>query len=381
MRAVGRREHPCNAMRRRHGVPLLRRGRARRGARVLPPGRGRAARPSARGSRTRAPRSWRWRPRLTTGRPWSTACSSMRYGNAGYGIGGLRRSSACAGSARSRSARWCATHFTRGNAGMWMTGEPPEDFVLELPDGPSRPAPVPVTRLAGLPGYVAEGWGGAALSGVAPRSTALHARDRGGRANASMTRLREEHGLAYAPFVRLPDGRRGSTRTSCSGPTGATTSTALAARGAVALRDASSPRTAPREDELDRQRRATARDRRAPDTIAERPLLRTSRRAARRPRAASRLTSATPGSTPSTVLRPRQRCRPCSQRALLLGPVRLTPAGRGALPRSRAPAGEPIDGELFVLPRARSVAAAARRGAACGSASAASGCEPTATHP
>ena len=55
-----------------------------------------------------------------------------------------------------------------------MTGEPPEDLGLELPDGPRHPLPGAASRSScELPGYVAEGTGGVALTGLGERSTAL----------------------------------------------------------------------------------------------------------------------------------------------------------------------------------------------------------------
>lgn len=97
-------------------------------------------------------------------------------------------------------AAWARERFTRGNAVLWMSGEPPDGLELSLPDGDRLPPP----RVEPIPGadghhFQASGTGGLAFAGLAERSTAL---------NAAMAiayerlyrRLRRELGLVYDPW-------------------------------------------------------------------------------------------------------------------------------------------------------------------------------------
>ncbi|MDA0182687.1 hypothetical protein OJ997_20415 [Solirubrobacter phytolaccae] len=99
-----------------------------------------------------------------------------RYGLDGYGLGddeeyGLR----WIGEEEVRA--WWAAHFTRGNAGLWMLGEPPSDLGFALPDGPRVPPPVPNPLPAALPAFMADGTGGVVLTGIVPRTAATVALD------------------------------------------------------------------------------------------------------------------------------------------------------------------------------------------------------------
>ncbi len=99
-------------------------------------------------------------------------------------------------------AAWARARFNRGNAVLWMSGEPPDSLSLDLPDGERNP-PAPVDLLeAAQKGrrFVAGGSGGLAIGGIAPRSTPL---------NAAMAiayerlyqQLRVNLGLVYQPWV------------------------------------------------------------------------------------------------------------------------------------------------------------------------------------
>ena len=142
-----------------------------------------------------------------------------RFGAAGFGLTnygelGLRWLDA------EDLRRWSAERFTRGNAVLWMTGEPPDDLGLELPDGPRHPLPLPEPLELELPGYVAEGSGGVALTGLGERSTAL----RVAMAVAGerlYDAVRGERGLAYAPAGGYMELDRASA-TRSSAPTAAT---------------------------------------------------------------------------------------------------------------------------------------------------------------
>jgi hypothetical protein len=123
----------------------------------------------------------------------------MRFGATSYGLAaydelGLRWLGP------DEVAGWARTRFTRGNAALWMTGEPPAGFELPLHDGDRLPPPA----IDPLPfegrGFLAAGTGGIAVGGVTGRSTGLH---------AAMTiagerlyqRLRIDLGLVYQPYV------------------------------------------------------------------------------------------------------------------------------------------------------------------------------------
>ena len=123
----------------------------------------------------------------------------LRFGADGYGLInyrelGLRWLGA------DEVAGWARERFTRGNAVLWVSGEPPDGLELALPDGDRLPPP----RVEPIPGregrrFEASGTGGLAFSGLAERSTAL---------NAAMatayerlySRLRRELGLVYEPW-------------------------------------------------------------------------------------------------------------------------------------------------------------------------------------
>jgi predicted Zn-dependent peptidase len=160
--------------------------------------------------------------------------------------------------------QWCGSRFTRGNAVVWMTGEPPEDLGLAFRDGPRLPQPAPEPLELGLPGYVAEGRGGVALTGLAERSAALRV-----AMHVAGERLydvvRGERGLAYAPAggyseldARLGHAFLGSDCQDDHAPAVLEalwrTVRELAADGAT-------------EEELDRYRRQSARARNDPDRM------------------------------------------------------------------------------------------------------------------
>ena len=49
--------------------------------------------------------------------------------------------------------RWARRSFTSGNAVLWMTGRPPRNFGLGLPEGPPRPPPHPPAPTWRLPAW------------------------------------------------------------------------------------------------------------------------------------------------------------------------------------------------------------------------------------
>ena len=122
-----------------------------------------------------------------------------RYGAAGYGLVnyqelGLRWLGP------DEVQGWARDRFTRGNAVLWMTGEPPEDLDLGLPDGPRIPPAEPAPLALQHPAYLGEGTGGAVLAGTGPRSTPLRAAAEAA-SERLYDRLRRERGMAYAPYA------------------------------------------------------------------------------------------------------------------------------------------------------------------------------------
>ncbi|WP_312867592.1 insulinase family protein [Amycolatopsis pithecellobii] len=66
--------------------------------------------------------------------------ASIWFGNQAYGLAGnLQVATVHAGADDVRA--WCAQWFHRGNAALVLSGPPPADLRLPLPDGPRRPAP------------------------------------------------------------------------------------------------------------------------------------------------------------------------------------------------------------------------------------------------
>lgn len=187
----------------------------------------------------------------------------LRYGVQGYGLGndaelGLR----WVGEPEVRA--WWARHFTRGNAAVWMSGEPPEDLGFELPDGPRVPLPEGDPLPHALPAFIDGGTGGVALSGVGERSTALTlaltvAEERLGE------RLRHGHGVSYSTFADYrPIGKRRAHLMLGSDGRDEDAELLLAelwtCMGELAERGATT-------DELDRARRSIERGRRDPQAL------------------------------------------------------------------------------------------------------------------
>jgi zinc protease len=124
----------------------------------------------------------------------------LRFGPTGYGLANYRELG-LRWLGEEAVAAWARERFTRGNAAMWMTGEPPDGLELALPDGERLPPP----RLEPLPGregrlFHAGGTGGLGVGGLARRSSPL---------NAAMAiayerlyaHLRRELGLVYEPWA------------------------------------------------------------------------------------------------------------------------------------------------------------------------------------
>jgi zinc protease len=124
---------------------------------------------------------------------------SLRFGPVGYGLVN-HPELALDWVTPEEVAAWAGEHFTRGNAAVWLTGEPPDE-VSELaltPGQPSKPhTPEPIPSLE-LPGHLAEGTGGLAVSFVAKRSAPIHAGFLVAVERAHK-RLRRSSAMSYAP--------------------------------------------------------------------------------------------------------------------------------------------------------------------------------------
>jgi hypothetical protein len=123
-----------------------------------------------------------------------------RFGATGYGLAnyhelGLRWLG------ENEVAAWARERFTRGNAALWMTVEPPATLGLALPDGDRLPPP-PVAPQAGRTGRLFQpgGRGGLAVGGIGERSTALTVAV-GVAFERLYTQLRRELGLVYEPWA------------------------------------------------------------------------------------------------------------------------------------------------------------------------------------
>jgi hypothetical protein len=96
-----------------------------------------------------------------------------RFGARGFGAGGWREYGlGWIGEQQLRD--WRDRFFTRGNAALWMTGEPPEELELALPPGPRclPPAPEPISDMR-LPAQRDFDDDGVAVSFVGEPSLAL----------------------------------------------------------------------------------------------------------------------------------------------------------------------------------------------------------------
>ena len=118
-------------------------------------------------------------------------CGARTYGSASFEEFGLYRLDA------EQVTDWASRHFVAENAVLYMTGPPPDGFVLDLPHGESRglPATRSIARLD-LPTCVTIGQGGVGVGLLVPRGPAT------GLALASLVsaatkRLRHELGLSY----------------------------------------------------------------------------------------------------------------------------------------------------------------------------------------
>lgn len=126
---------------------------------------------------------------------------AVRYGADTYGLAGYPEYGIEALQADEVRA-WAGRYFTRGNAAMWIAGGPPPGGLhLDLPDGPSVPAPTPFRSESRMPGWVNALVPGLGWSGLVRRGTPAQVYTSVLRRRL-MQELRHNQGLAYSPSVR-----------------------------------------------------------------------------------------------------------------------------------------------------------------------------------
>ena len=133
----------------------------------------------------------------------------LRFGPSGYGLLGYPEYG-LHWLEGSDLQNWSDSRFTRGNAALWFTGDPPAELSIELPAGEriTPPAPTTVADLD-LPAWGVLGDGGVALSLLPERSTVMNV------ATSLFTErvqdhLRRDLGLSYAAgasYWRLDSSR------------------------------------------------------------------------------------------------------------------------------------------------------------------------------
>jgi hypothetical protein len=124
------------------------------------------------------------------------ALLAARFGARGFGLADVREHGLRSLSGEQVSA-WADDRFGRANAAVWMTGPPPDDFDLSLPEGRRCPVPPsePIPHLS-LPSCTGEDYLGVAIGYVFPRNPAAKlACDMA--AGALQDRLRRQDALSY----------------------------------------------------------------------------------------------------------------------------------------------------------------------------------------
>jgi hypothetical protein len=106
-----------------------------------------------------------WMPNITD------RLLTTRFGAHGFGIGSYRELG-LEWIGRDQVGAWAGEHFTRGNAALCMSGPPPDDLKLALPDGPRRQLPPLEPLPLEYPLQFSEGAGGVALAGIVERTPA-----------------------------------------------------------------------------------------------------------------------------------------------------------------------------------------------------------------
>lgn len=119
----------------------------------------------------------------------------LRYGAVNHGLNyfyqlGLHRSSA------DEVAQWARERFTSGNAALWLSGPPPDDLRLPLPDGARMSLPTPATPVDRLPVFFNDdaSWVSISFTGPADPLLATAAEV---ATNRLVKRLRYDAGVTY----------------------------------------------------------------------------------------------------------------------------------------------------------------------------------------
>jgi zinc protease len=183
---------------------------------------------------------------------------SLRFGPVGHGLVGYDEWG-LEHLAPEDVQAWADARFTRGNAAVWFSGEPPDAFGLDLPDGeriaPPPPRPISYVDYPAL--YAASAPGGVLLTMVAQRSTAL-AMVLDVLEHRLADRLRYELGLVYSvESVRSPL-TKDETHVAVVADASETAVRRVAAEAVAVLRRLAEE--GPTEDELEHERRLRRRD-------------------------------------------------------------------------------------------------------------------------
>jgi zinc protease len=125
---------------------------------------------------------------------------TWRYGATGYGLVGLPELG-LQGATLGQLHQYAARRFTHGNAVLWLSGPPPDDLRLRLPDGTKQPLPPLVPIQQAFPSwFVDDGCGGVAAGATVPRvdASSIFCEIASRRLR---DRLRTARALSYSPSV------------------------------------------------------------------------------------------------------------------------------------------------------------------------------------
>lgn len=125
---------------------------------------------------------------------------TWRYGAAGYGLTGLPELG-LRNASLEKLQEFSAQKFTKGNAVLWLSGQPPQGLKIDLPDGPKIPTRPLAPVLKELPcWFIDDNCGGVAVSTIVPRvSASTLFCDMA--ANRLREYLRQTKSVSYSPVV------------------------------------------------------------------------------------------------------------------------------------------------------------------------------------
>lgn len=129
------------------------------------------------------------------GRNWAAAMLAYRYGARGFGLAGHREYGLEHLEAADVEA-WASRYFNAGNAVLWLSGPPPANLRLHLPQGDHHEIPTPRPIPFAAPAWLHERTQGVGLALEARRSVALSIALRIG-ASRLEEKLRRDLGVTY----------------------------------------------------------------------------------------------------------------------------------------------------------------------------------------